>query len=116
MNKKGEYMIRTFKQTSNFSKKWDSLGLGNDELIILENILLKNPEFGNVIQGTGGIRKLRIPLNDKGKSSGGRVIYVDIEVKETIYLLDVYAKNEKINLTSKETKLLKNLVEILKEE
>lgn len=109
-------MIRTFKQTTNFSKKWDSLGLGDTELIILESILLKNPELGNVIKGTSGIRKLRIPIQDKGKRGGGRVIYVDVEVKETIYLLDVYAKSEKLDLTAKETKLLNNLVKMLKEE
>lgn len=109
-------MIRAFKQTTNFSKKWDMLGLGDEELIILENILLKNPEFGDVIKGTGGIRKLRIPINGKGKRSGGRVIYVDIEIKETIYLLDIYSKNEKTDLTTKETKLLKELVKILREE
>lgn len=109
-------MTRTFKQTLSFSKKWDSMGLGDEELNILETILLKNPEVGDVIKGTGGIRKIRIPLSDKGKRGGGRVIYVDIEVRETIYLLDVYAKNEKMSLTVKETKLLKDLVKILKEE
>ena len=72
--------------------------------------------MGDAISGTGGIRKIRIPIDDTGKRSGGRVIYVDIEVKECIYLLNVYAKNEKTDLTEKEKKVLKKLVEILKEE
>ena len=46
----------------------------------MENILLKNPKMGDVIQGTGGIRKIRISYDDIGKRGGGRVIYIDIEV------------------------------------
>ncbi|MCD7840954.1 MAG: type II toxin-antitoxin system RelE/ParE family toxin [Lachnospiraceae bacterium] len=79
-------------------------------------MLLKNPKAGAVIPGTGGLRKLRIPVNDSGKRGGGRVIYVDIEKKETIYLLQVYMKNEKEDLTIKERKLLRNMISILKEE
>ena len=51
----------------------------------LENVLLRNPKAGDTIQGTGGIRKIRIPMDNTGKRGGGRVIYVDIEVKEIIY-------------------------------
>lgn len=64
----------------------------------------------------GGIRKIRIPLEDTGKQGGGRVIYVDIELKECIYLLDIYTKKEKTDLTNEERKMLKKLVHILKEE
>ncbi|MBR1742435.1 MAG: hypothetical protein IJ733_11345 [Lachnospiraceae bacterium] len=44
------------------------------------------------------------------------MIYVDIEIKEYIYFLNVYAKNEKIDLTEKEKKMLKKLVFVLKED
>ena len=107
-------MNRTFKEVPSFTAKWQSLGLTDEDLRTLENILLKNPKMGNAISGTGGIRKLRIPIDNIGKRSGGRVIYVDIEVKECIYLLNVYAKNEKTDLTSKEKKMLKKLVGVLK--
>lgn len=109
-------MNRTFREVPSFTAKWQSLGLTDEDLRTLENILLKNPKVGDAIQGTGGIRKVRIPINDTGKRGGGRVIYVDIEVKECIYLLDVYAKNEQTDLTEKEKKMLKKLVDILKEE
>ena len=62
------------------------------------------------------MRKIRIPLENTGKRSGGRVIYVDIEVKECIYLLNVYAKNEQTDLTDEERKMLRRLVAVLKEE
>ena len=107
---------RTFKEVPTFTSKWQSLGLTDDDLRILENILLKNPKIGDAITGTGGLRKLRIPLHQTGKRTGGRVIYVDVEVKECIYLLNVYAKNEKTDLTQKENRILRKLVTALKEE
>ena len=109
-------MVRTFKEVPAFTEKWQALGLNDEDLRILENILLKNPKAGDTISGTGGLRKIRIPMEDTGKRSGGRVIYIDIEIRECIYLLNVYAKNEKTDLTQKEKKLLKRLVQLLKEE
>ena len=109
-------MNRTFKEVPSFTNKWHALGLTDSDLRTLEMILLKNPKIGSVIAGTGGIRKIRIPVENTGKRGGGRVLYVDIEIKECIYLLDVYTKNEKIDLTKKEQKILKKLVSILKEE
>lgn len=109
-------MIRTFIEVPAFTEKWRNLGLTDDDLKTLEEILLKNPKMGEAIQGTGGIRKIRIPMHDTGKRGGARVIYVDVEVKECIYLLNVYAKNEKTDLTEKEKRVLKKLVAVLKEE
>lgn len=108
-------MTRTFKEMESFTRKWKSLGLTDDDLAVLQEILLKDPKMGDVIPGASGIRKIRIPVEGIGKRSGGRVIYIDIEIKECIYLLDVYAKNEKTDLSEKEKKLLAKLVERLKE-
>ena len=108
-------MNRIFKEVPSFTEKWQSLGLTDDDLRTLQNILLKAPKTGASIPGTGGIRKIRIPIENTGKRSGGRVIYVDIEVKECIYLLNIYLKNEKTDLTFKEKKMLKRLVDLLKQ-
>ena len=62
------------------------MGLGDDELHELENILLENPRKGVVIEGLAGIRKLRIRLEGRGKSGGGRVIYMALHV----FLGDLY--------------------------
>lgn len=107
-------MNRTFKEDPSFTAKWHALGLSDDDLCMLENILLKNPKTGDTISGTDGLRKIRIPVEDTGKRGGGRVIYIDIEVKECIYLIDVYAKKEKQDLTTKERKMFKKLVQILR--
>lgn len=55
-------------------------------------------------------------MDDIGKRGGARFIYVDIEIKECIYLLNVYAKNEQTDLSDKEKKMLKKLIDVLKEE
>lgn len=107
-------MKRTFIEVPIFTKKWKELGLTDENLRELENILLEDPKSGDAIQGTGGLRKIRIPMNNTGKRGGGRVIYVDIEVKGTIYFINVYAKNEKDNLTEDEKKAFKAMVKILK--
>lgn len=109
-------MKRTFIEVPSFTTKWQSLGLTDKDLRTLENILLKDPKTGDTISGTGGLRKICIPIENSGKRGGGRVIYVDIDVKECIYLLNVYIKNEKSDLTFQERKMLKKLVEVLKEE
>lgn len=51
-------MNRTFIEVPTFTKKWKELGLTDENLRDLENILLENPKSGNAIQGTGGIRKI----------------------------------------------------------
>lgn len=109
-------MQRTFIEVPMFTRKWKELGLTDEDLRSLENILLENPKSGDAIQGTGGLRKIRIPIEGRGKRGGGRVIYVDIELKERIYFINVYAKNEKDDLTDDERKAFKAVVNILKKE
>lgn len=109
-------MKRTFIEVPAFTKKWHDLGLGDEDLRELENVLLEDPKTGDTIQGTGGLRKIRVSLNQKGKRGGARVIYVDVEVKETIYFINVYSKKEKSDLTESEKKALKAVVTILKGE
>lgn len=108
-------MNRTFKEVPIFTRKWKELGLSDEILRDLQNILLK-PKSGDVIQGTGGLRKIRIPLEDTGKRGGGRVLYVDVELKDTIYFINVYTKNEKDDLTEDEKKAFKAVIKVLKEE
>lgn len=55
-------------------------------------------------------------MENRGKSGGSRVIYVDIELKETIYFVNVYSKNDKDDLTEDEKKAFKAVVKIVKEE
>lgn len=92
------------------------MGLDDRSLKDLEKVLLENPRQGNVIQGTGGARKLRIQLDARGKSGGGRIIYLDIFEKEKLYLLFAYPKNVQENLTEEQKQTIKMLVDAIKKE
>ena len=61
-------MERTFIMTSEFDKAWSSLGLTDKDLKNLQNELLNNPDSGDLIKGTHGCRKIRISLDNRGKS------------------------------------------------
>ena len=92
------------------------MGLGDDEQHELENIPLENPRKGVVIEGLVGIRKLRIRLEGRGKSGGGRVIYIDVLEKRRLYLLFAYPKNVQEDLTAEQRKFLRRMAETIMEE
>jgi hypothetical protein len=109
-------MTREFVYTEPFRKCWKAMGLSEDDLKKLEEILLENPQLGDVIEGTGGARKMRIQIECRGKSGGGRVIYVDVFEKEKLYFLLAYPKNVQDNLTPDQKKQVRKLVEAIKKE
>ena len=107
-------MTREFINTPSFDKRWSDLGLGDEELKELQNILLADPQAGDVIPGVGGARKVRFAASDHGKRGGARIIYVDIILDEQIFLLTAYPKNVKSDLSGDEKKSLAKLVKTLK--
>ena len=109
------YMTRTFVQTHEFSRRWKDLGFTDDDLRMLELMLMENPQAGPIMQGTGGLRKMRFAFHGRGKSGSARVCYVDFAVYERIYLITAYTKNSKDNLTKNERNEIKRLIEILKD-
>ena len=109
-------MIREFIYTQKFDREWKILGLDDIDLIPLELCLLENPDTGRVMQGTGGIRKLRWALPNKGKSSGIRILYLDYIVSEKICMFDLFPKREKSDLSQSEKAALKQVVKQIGEE
>ena len=109
-------MLRTFIEVPLFTKRWKEIGLNDDDLLVLQIMLLKDPASGPVMEGTGGIRKVRFPIENRGKSSSGRVCYTDFEEYEVTYLITAFTKNEQENLSASEKAVLKKLVKALKEE
>ena len=110
-------MTRLFVYTEPFQKCWKAMGLGDNELTILEQALLENPQAGDVIEGTNGARKVRIRLNNHhGKSGGGRVIYLDVFEAEQTFLLFAYPKNVQADLTPAQKKAIHAMVEAIKKE
>lgn len=109
-------MVRTFYEMKHFTKKWQDLGFTDDELSQLQQVLLENPKAGDVMKGTGGLRKVRFAFLGSGKSGSVRVCYIDIEGVLEIHLIDVFAKNEKENLSKAERNAIRIVVEQIKAE
>ncbi len=75
--------------------------------------LAAHPKSGDLIEGTGGIRKLRWGRGGRGKSGGVRVIYYFHSELMPLYLITLFAKNEQSNLSKAERNELAKLVDIL---
>lgn len=78
--------------------------------------IAKNPKAGDVITGTGGVRKVRWGSKNKGKSGGVRIIYYFYDEDAPIFLLTAYGKGERENLTDEQKKQIFALAQILKAE
>ena len=98
-----------FIETSIFTQLAAEL-LDDESLRTLQNLLLEKPERGPVIADTGGLRKLRLALPGRGKRGGARVIYYWQNDQERIFLILIYPKGAKEDLTPKEKVILKQLV------
>ena len=109
-------MTRSFIELPMFRSKWKTLGLNDDDLRRLQLELLSDPKVGAVMQGTGGVRKMRFAFEDRRKSGSVRVIYVDFEVYEKIFLITAYSKDEKDNLTMSERNELRQMIGILEDQ
>ncbi len=90
------------------------MGVSEAELSALENTIAANPTAGDVIKGLGGARKIRFAFGGKGKSGGGRAIYVTIQVRNVVYLVLAYAKSAQTDLSHAQRKAVLELLEILK--
>ena len=83
---------------------------GFDDML---EFLARRPKAGRVIQGTGGLRKVRIARPGKGKSGGTRVIYYYHNDKKPILLLLIYAKADQENMTDVQKAQLKKYVDAI---
>jgi hypothetical protein len=106
---------REFIETTAFTKRVDREGA--ETLREIQTAILKNPEAGQVIQGTGGLRKIRVAdaSRGKGKRGGLRAIYLDVPGAGQTYLLALYDNGAKDDLSNEEKKTLRDLGQILKE-
>jgi hypothetical protein len=101
--------VLTFVEDEKFTRAADRL-LTEDELLELMIRLATSPETGDVIPGSGGCRKLRFAAKGKGSRGGARIIYIYRSLAGQILLLEIYAKNEKEDLSLEEIKRLKSKV------
>ena len=100
-----------FFETEVFTRRITGL-LSDTEYAALQGALIVNPEAGDLIPGTGGLRKIRWQQSQrgKGKRGGVRVIYYAYRSENIIYMLLAYSKGEKDDLSASEKRLLRQFV------
>jgi hypothetical protein len=97
-------------ETPVYSRKAEAL-LSDSEREDFAVIISRNPTAGSVVRGSGGVRKVRWARTDSGKTGGVRVIYDNMLEEEEVWLLTLYAKNEKSTIPGHELKLIKEALE-----
>ncbi|HYQ72474.1 MAG TPA: type II toxin-antitoxin system RelE/ParE family toxin [Gammaproteobacteria bacterium] len=85
--------------------------MSDDQYRELQNAIVGNPEAGDLIKKSGGLRKLRWRLEGRGKRGGSRVIYYWATADDQIYMLYAYVKNEQADFADDQLKTLKAIVE-----
>ena len=104
-----EYSPVTVAETESFQRKAGRLLSGNEKDVLIAYLSI-HPNAGALIKGAGGVRKLRWARSGRGKSGGFRVIYYFHSHKMPLYLLTIFGKNEKTNISAEEKNILSRMV------
>lgn len=107
------YNTVVFIETTHFTN-WAGKYLPDEEYTELQHYLMQHPEAGQIIRGSGGIRKLRWSRQGMGKSGGVRIIYYWAKPRHQIYMLTIYSKSEKENIDAETLKRIAKHLEELK--
>jgi len=103
----------TFVEAPMFSKRLKEFGK-KTLLKRVQDEILKYPDNGVAVQGTGGVKKIRVKGYGQGKSSSYRVFYLELCEGAIIHLIFILTKNDSENISDEEKKVIKKLVEKLK--
>ena len=104
-------MKYVFFETPLFTRLLPSY-LDDEEYRAVQNVLMRQPEEGDLMPGTGGFRKLRWRdrRRRKGRRGGLRVIYYVVVADKQIWLFTIYDKDETEDLTARQCRLLRNAI------
>ena len=105
--------MQTIAETPTFSRQASKI-FTVDEKRELIGFLAANPLAGDVIPGTGGVRKLRFRAGGRGRRGGSRVIYYHLDQDSPLYALLVYAKSARTDLAPEERRAVANLAASIK--
>jgi hypothetical protein len=90
--------------------------LNDEEVHAVENQLLANPAAGVILRDTGGVRKLRAALENRGKRGSVRIVYYYHRQRDTIYFILAFAKNVQASLTPAQRRIVRELVAAIEAE
>lgn len=108
-----EKPLQTVIETPEFIKQINKF-LGDRERLNFVSFIARNPLEGELIQGTGGARKIRWQADvNKGKSGGARIIYYYHDEDTPVFLLTAYKKNQKENLSDTEKTIVRKIIKLL---
>jgi hypothetical protein len=107
-----------FVELRPFTEAWKEMRLNDDDLLALQITVMLNPKGNPVVEGTGGLRKIRFAPRrwQTGKSGAARIGYVFLEEFGTVLLVIAYSKNEKDDLTLGEKKAIRSLIQRIERE
>jgi hypothetical protein len=108
--------MHTIARLHSFDRAANAAGLSEKEIDAIVNFLAENPDAGDEMAGTGGCRKFRWPGRGKGKSGGFRTITFYSGELMPVFLITVFGKGQKSNLTAKECGKLKALTKQIGQE
>ena len=102
--------MQTVIETADFIKDAKAAGLSEEDRKAIVDFMAENPMAGDEMAGTGGARKVRFAAKGKGKSGGVRIITFYSGEDIPVFLLNVFAKGDKVNLTKAERNALKKVL------
>lgn len=110
--------MHTVSELKSFRRSAEAAGMSDEDVDRLVNYLAAHPDAGDEMQGTGGCRKLRFAIrgNNKGKSGGVRTITLFSGESMPVFLVTVFGKSQRVNLTQAERNGLKKLSEQIVQE
>ncbi|MCK4754514.1 MAG: type II toxin-antitoxin system RelE/ParE family toxin [Calditrichia bacterium] len=97
-------------ETPIFTKRVQEI-LTIEEYRLFQIKIIGDPKAGKIIQGSGGIRKIRWSASGRGKRGGSRILYYWYNEQNLLLMLFIFKKNEKDDLTTDQIKILKSIVE-----
>ena len=107
--------MQTVIETESYLRAVKDAKMGETEREAAVDLVATDPEAGDVMQGTGGVRKARLAGRGKGKSGGYRIVWYFGGGDIPVFLLTVFGKGEKANLTQGERNALRQMTKLLKE-
>lgn len=107
--------LLTFVETPVFTRLVREV-VSDDDYAEFQTQLARHPEKGDLLQGCGGVRKIRMAVGARGKSGGARVIYLYLRHRERIYLLYLFTKGDAANLSAEGKKTMRELAQQIRRE